>query len=61
MMLAEDNEIVREEKIIANIMNDYLTKITTHPPKTQTHQNLSQRESKKYNRYLPKSRKCSED
>ena len=55
MMLAEDNEIVREEKIIANIMNDYLTNITTHPPKTQTHQNLSQRESKRYNRYLPKS------
>ena len=30
MMLVEDNEIVREEKIIANIMNNYFTNITTH-------------------------------
>ena len=38
-MLVEDNEIVREKEIIANIMNNYLTNITTHPPVTQTHQN----------------------
>ena len=30
MMLVEDNEIVREEEIITNIMNNYFTKITTH-------------------------------
>ena len=30
MMLLEDNEIVREEEIIAN-MNNYFTNITTHP------------------------------
>ena len=30
MMLVEDNEIVCEEEIIANIMNNYLTNITTH-------------------------------
>ena len=30
MMLAEDNEIVREEEIIASIMNNYFTNITTH-------------------------------
>ena len=30
MMLVEDNEIVREEEIIANIMNNYFTNITTH-------------------------------
>ena len=29
MMLVEDNEIVREEEIIANIMNNYFTNITT--------------------------------
>ena len=29
MMLVEDNEIIREEEIIAN-MNNYFTKITTH-------------------------------
>ena len=29
-MLVENNEIVREEKIIANIMNNYFTNITTH-------------------------------
>ena len=28
MMLLEDNEIVREEEIIANIMNNYFTNIT---------------------------------
>ena len=30
MMLAEDSEIVGEEEIIANIMNNYFTNITTH-------------------------------
>ena len=31
MMLEQyDNEIVREEEIIANIMNNYFTNITTH-------------------------------
>ena len=30
MILVEDNEIVREEEIIANIMNNYFTNITTH-------------------------------
>ena len=30
MMLAEDNKIVREEEIIANIVNNYFTNITTH-------------------------------
>ena len=30
MMLAEDNEIVREEEIIANTMNNHFTNITTH-------------------------------
>ena len=28
MMLVEDNEIVREEEIIANIMNNYFINIT---------------------------------
>ena len=31
MRLVENNEIVREEEIIANIMNNYFTNITTHP------------------------------
>ena len=30
MMLAEDNEIVREEEIKANTMNNHFTNITTH-------------------------------
>ena len=30
MMLVEDNEIVREEDIITNIMNNYFTNTTTH-------------------------------
>ena len=30
MMLVENNEIVREEEIIAKIMNNYFTNITTH-------------------------------
>ena len=30
MMLVEDNGIVRNEEIIANIMNNYFTNITTH-------------------------------
>ena len=30
MMLLENNEIVREEEIIGNIMNNYFTNITTH-------------------------------
>ena len=30
MMLVEDNKIVCEEEIIANIMNNYFTDITTH-------------------------------
>ena len=29
-MLVENSEIVREEEIIANIMNNYFTNITTH-------------------------------
>ena len=35
MILVEENEIVREEEIIANTMNNYFTNITTHsnPPK----------------------------
>ena len=30
MMLVKNNEIVREKEIIANIMNNYFTNITTH-------------------------------
>ena len=30
MMFVENNEIVREEEIIANIMNNYFKNITTH-------------------------------
>ena len=30
MMLVEDNEIVRKEELIANIMNNSFTKITSH-------------------------------
>ena len=30
IMLVENNEIVREEQIIANFMNNYFTNITTH-------------------------------
>ena len=30
MMLVENSEIVREEEIIANIMNNYFTNITTY-------------------------------
>ena len=30
MMPVENNEIAREEEIISNIMNNYLTNITTH-------------------------------
>ena len=30
MMLVESNKTVREEKIIANIMNNYFKNITTH-------------------------------
>ena len=30
MMLVEDNEIVRQEEIVANIMNNYFTNITSH-------------------------------
>ena len=44
MMLVEDNEIVREEEIIANIKNNYFTNITTHlklkPTKTDPKANL---------------------
>ena len=44
MMLAEDNKIVREEEIIANIMNNYFTNTTTHlklkPPKINPKANL---------------------
>ena len=29
-MLVENNEIVREEEIIANVINNYFTNITTH-------------------------------
>ena len=38
MMLVEDNGIVRNEEIIANIMNNLFHK-HYHPPKTQTLQN----------------------
>ena len=38
MMLAENNEIVHEEEIMANIINNYFKNIK-HPRKTQTHQN----------------------
>ena len=44
MMLVENNEIVREEETIANIMNNYFTNITTHlklrPTKTDPKANL---------------------
>ena len=44
MMLVENNEIVREEEIIASIMNNYFTNITTHlkikPIKTDSKANL---------------------
>ena len=43
-MLVEDNEIVRKEEIIANIMNNYFTNITTHlklkPTKIDPKENL---------------------
>ena len=43
-MLVENNEIVREEEIIANIMKNYFTNITTHlklkPTKTDPKTNL---------------------
>ena len=29
-MLVENNEIIHEEEVIANIMNNYFTNITTH-------------------------------
>ena len=44
MMLVEDNGIVRNEEIIANIMNNYFTNITTHlklkPTKIDPNANL---------------------
>ena len=44
VMLVEDNEIVREEEIVANIMNNYFTNITSHlklkPPKIDPKANL---------------------
>ena len=44
MMLVKNNEIVREEEIIANIMNNYFTNINTHlklkPTKTDPKPNL---------------------
>ena len=43
-MLVENNEIVREEEIIANVMNNYFTNITAHlktkPTKIDPKQNL---------------------
>ena len=43
-MLVVDNKIVREEEIIANIMNNYLTNFVTHlklnPTKTDPKANL---------------------
>ena len=43
-MLVKNNEIVREEEIIANIMNNYFTNITTHlklkPTKIDSKANL---------------------
>ena len=43
-MLVEKNEIVREEEIIANIMNNYFTNITAHleikPPNIDSKPNL---------------------
>ena len=38
IMLVENNEIVHEEEIIANIINNYFKNIN-HPRKTQTLQN----------------------
>ena len=44
MMLVENNEIVPEKEIIANVMNNYFTNITTHlklkPTKTDSKLNL---------------------
>ena len=43
MMLVENNEIVREEEIIANIMNNYFTNVTIHlklKPKIDPKENL---------------------
>ena len=44
MMLVEDNEIVRQEEIVANIMNNYFINITSHlklkPPKIDPKANL---------------------
>ena len=43
-MFVENNEIVREEEIIANIMSNYFTNITTHlklkPTKINAKMNL---------------------
>ena len=36
MMLVQDNEIVLEQEIIASIMNNYFTNITTHLKLTPT-------------------------
>ena len=52
-MLVENNEIVREEKIIANIMNNYFTNITTQL-KIKPNNIGPQIEFRKYNRYLRK-------
>ena len=61
-MLVEDIEIVPEEELIANIMNNnFLFHKHYHPLKPQTHQKWSQSESRKYNKYFPKSWRCSED
>ena len=56
-MLVVDNKIVREEEIIANIMNNYFTN-TTHlkPTRIDFKANLE-----RYNRYLSKLWRCSED
>ena len=48
MMLVENKKIVCEEEIIANIMNNYFTNITTHLKPKPTHQNWYHSEYRKY-------------
>ena len=53
MMFVENKEIVREEQIMANIMNKYFTNINTHLKLTPT--KIDPSESRKYNKYFSKS------
>ena len=60
IILVENKETARKEEIIANIMKNYFTNITTHQ-KLKSPKNWPQSESRKHNKYLPKSWKCLDD